>query len=128
MIFVDTNFFLRFLLADIKDQHSEAKSLFMDAAHGKKKLLTSTVVIFELYWVLASFYKKNKGELSRVLKQILSMYFVDIEERDILQKSVDMFQDSTLDLEDSYNISYAKSHNVKDFKTFDRKLLKTFTQ
>ena len=52
MIFIDTNYFLRFLLADISSQHNQAKTIFKQAASGKISLFTSAVVIFEIYWVL----------------------------------------------------------------------------
>ncbi|EKD87523.1 MAG: PilT protein [uncultured bacterium] len=128
MIFVDTNYFLRFLLADIIDQHKKAKALFLSAAEGKKKIFTSTIVIFELYWVLTSFYEKNKKNVAQVLKQILNMHFVSIEERDILNMAVDVYQKSALDLEDAYNMVYAKTHEAKMFETFDRKLQKIFVK
>jgi len=38
MTFVDTNYFLRFLLADVESQHQTAKELFRNAALGKVKL------------------------------------------------------------------------------------------
>ncbi len=126
MIFVDTNIFLRFLLADVTDQHAEAKTLFLDAATGKKHVVTSTMVLFELYWVLSSFYGKNKKEISHVLTKILSMHFIDIENREIVEKAVIIYKDTPFDLEDAYNISFAKIHGIKDFKTFDKKLRKKF--
>jgi len=122
MIFVDTNYFLRFLLSDIVSQHNEAKTLFFDAAEGKTSVFTSTIVIFELYWVLTSFYGKNKKEVASILENVLAMHFVRIEEREILKNAVTFYGISTFDLEDAYNISYAKAKGMKEFKTFDKKL------
>jgi len=68
MIFVDTNYFLRFLLKDIGKQHQKAKKLFEKAASGEIKLFTSMIVFFEIYWVLFSFYKRRR--LKFLLKAI----------------------------------------------------------
>ena len=62
MIFIDTNYLLRFLLKDIDSQYLEAKKLLLQAARGEKKVITSTIVFFELFWVLKSYYKKDKTE------------------------------------------------------------------
>ena len=51
MIFVDTNYFLRFLLKDNKLQHRKAKQLMLDSAQGKLKLFTS---------IIADIIKRNK--------------------------------------------------------------------
>lgn len=127
MIFVDTNFFLRFLLEDIEDQHQEAKQLFLQGARGRASLITSTIVCFEIYWVLSSFYKRRKSQLIALLTKILAMTFITLEERAILTESLNLFKKTNLNLEDCYNLSYAKSQKAESFKTFDTKLTKIFS-
>ena len=117
MTFVDTNYFLRFLLQDIEDQHREAKNLFLLAVESGEKLLSSTVVFFEVFWVLRSTYGKDK--------QILKLN-VEFSEHRILVESVKIFKKVNLSLEDCYNLVFARSRQVKSFKTFDKNLLKIF--
>ena len=127
MIFVDTNYFLRFLLADNKEQFQEVKTLFSQAAEGRAKLFTSIVVYFEIYWVLSSFYKQDKSETAKTLQQLLEMDFISLEEHEILENALGIFTGSNLSLEDCYNLAFAKSRKAKAFKTFDRKLAKYFS-
>lgn len=127
MIFVDTNYFLRFLLKDIEKQHLEAKQLFLDGALGKVKLVSSIIVFFEIGWVLRSIYKKDKSSLSEVLAKILELS-VKFEDHLLLIKSLEYFKKTNLSLEDCFNIAYARSRKVKVFKTFDEKLLKEFSK
>ncbi|HEY4694723.1 MAG TPA: PIN domain-containing protein [Candidatus Nanoarchaeia archaeon] len=127
MIFVDTNFFLRFLLADNKGQFQEVKSLFSQAAEGRVKLFTSIIVYFEIYWVLSSFYKQNKPDTASTLEQILEMEFIFLEEHEILKTALKMFAGSNLSLEDCYNLAFAKSKKARSFKTFDKRLAKYFS-
>jgi predicted nucleic acid-binding protein len=130
MIFIDTNYFLRFLLNDITEQHIKAKDLFIAGSEGKVELITSTIVFFEIYWVLSSYYEKNKYEITEALQKILSLNFIDLKERQLLINSLTLFQKMNLELEDCYNFYYAKSRGVKSglFKTFDRKLEKEFNK
>lgn len=122
MIFVDTNYFLRFLLKDIPEQYEKALQLFEEGATGRVKLFTSVVVFFELYWVFTSYYRKEKSEVAEILARLLQMKFVQFEQEKTLIKTQHLYAQLNIDLEDAYNLVYAKEQKAKNFKTFDRKL------
>jgi len=126
VVFIDTNYFLRFILNDNSDQHKISKLLFMAGAEGKKYLFTSPLVIFEVYWVLSSFYGFPKEKVVETLKKILAMSFLNITEKEILKKGLGIYAESNLDFEDSYNLTYARANRAKIFATFDKKLQKHF--
>lgn len=128
MIFVDTNYFLRYLLADDKEQYQRANQLFLDGSRGKLELVSSTIVFFEVYWVLKSYYSAPKDKIIKTLNDILQMQFISLSERAILGETVKLFDKTTLSLEDCYNLSFAKTHKIKEFKTFDEKLLKQWNK
>lgn len=125
-IFVDTNFFLRFLLKDIHNQHQKTKELFLEGAKGKLQLFTSLIVIFELYWLLTSFYRKNKQKIAKILQELLKLKFIELKERETLTEVIQIFSTTNLDLEDSYNLTYALSESAISIATFDKKLEKAF--
>lgn len=125
MIFVDTNYFLRFLLKDIETQYTEAKDLFLMAGKGDVKLISSTVVFFEVFWVLRSTYGKDKQALVATLDKLLQLN-IEFNEQQLLVNSVNLFEKINLSLEDCYNLVFARERGVKSFKTFDLKLAKTF--
>jgi predicted nucleic-acid-binding protein len=122
MIFVDTNYFLSFLLSRENQQHDEAVRLFSKAADGKVKLATSIVVIFEIYWVLKSFYRSNREEIKRILTNILGMGFIEIQERKVVELAVANYTTFSFDLEDAYNVYWAQEMGLRGFKTFDKSL------
>lgn len=122
MIFVDTNYFLRFLLKDNKEQFDGVKSLFEKGSRGEITLFTSIIVFFEIYWVLSSFYGKDKSEIIRILAQLLSLAFIRYENATLLENAVIIYRESQLDLEDSYNIAFYRENSGKEFRTFDGKL------
>ena len=126
MTFVDTNYFLRFLLKDNNLQHRNAKQLFLSAARGEIEVATSLIVFFEVYWVLKSYYEKKKDELNTTLNKILSLTFIKLAEREKLTKSLKLFASTTLSLEDCYNLILAKELAVENFASFDEKLKKHF--
>lgn len=126
MTFVDTNYFLRFLIGDQETQHMTVRSLFDDAIHDKVKLFTSVLVFFEVTWVLSSFYGKKKTELIGILDDLLSLEFIRIQERHLLEESLRMFRQKNIELADAYNLSYARSHGAKHFATFDKKLFRSW--
>lgn len=126
MIFVDTNYFARFLLKDVPGQYLQAEKLFKDGAQGKIKLITSVVVLFEIYWLFKSFYRKTKSEIIKILQNVLNMNFIRFERHQEFKKALELFTTTRLELEDCYYIIFAKSEGVKDFKTFDKKLAREF--
>lgn len=124
MIFVDTNYFLRFLLADIDSEHQEAKQFFLKASNGAFSTFTSVIVIFEVYWVILGQFKKDKQKVIKILNKLLNLQFIEIENHDLIVKSVDIYQKSNLGLVDCYNLVYSRNKKADDFMTFDKDLLK----
>jgi predicted nucleic-acid-binding protein len=111
--FIDTNYFLRLLLKDNLSQFKKVYQLFQLGMEGKIKIYTSVMVVFEIYWVLSSFYKRNKKNIVSVLKKILAMRFIDFENIEILEKALDLYSRTNLDFEDCYNIFYFKNRNCR---------------
>ena len=126
MEFVDTNYFLRYLLRDNENQYQIARNLFEDAILGKTPLFTSTVVFFEIYWVLSTFYKKNKEEFLSILSDVLKMNYIKMDERELLLEVLEINKNQNLSLEDCYNLVYSRENQASSFVTFDKKLLKFF--
>ena len=70
MIFVDTNYFLRFLLEGKTEQQKIAVDLFKKASQGQIKLFTSTIDIFEIYQVYHhSFIARKRSMYGEWVKQ-----------------------------------------------------------
>lgn len=125
MTFVDTNYFLRFLLKDNLKQYSRAKQLFSQAAKGEVDLISSVLVFFEISWVLSSVYSQDKAELTAILLRIMSLS-VTFENKDLVLKALELFEKSNLSLVDCYNLVFARKYQTKEFKTFDTQLSKKF--
>lgn len=127
MIFVDTNYFLRFLLKDNQIQHKTAKNLFRPVLNDKTRLITSIVVMFEINWVLNSYYEFNKTDVLSAFRKVLKLNF-KLEEKNLLTKALDLYNQTNLSLEDCYNLIFVQKSKIAEFKTFDKKLLKQFVK
>jgi len=126
MIFVDTNYFLRFLLKDIEGQYQQTKDLFLRGAEGEVRLFTSLIVIFEIYWVLTSFYKKKKEKVIKILEKVFGLEFIGIENKELLRGALKIYQEAGLELEDCYNLALIRKMGIEKLRTFDKKLSRQF--
>ena len=129
--FVDTNYLLRWLVKEDENQFKVVERLFNNAAHGKTSLISSTLVFFEMKWVLSSVDKLNKTELITYLEGILNLP-IEFENKELLSDALILFGDRNIDLEDCYNILssllYGQKQKIPDiqFASFDKKLMKVF--
>lgn len=125
MTFVDTNYFIRFLIKDHLDHFKIAKQLLQQAGKEPLGLISSVIVFFEIHWVLKSYYQKDKGVLVKNLLELLKLPVL-FDDHHLLFESVQLYRSSNLTLEDCYNLNFAKESKVKSFRTFDQKLAKLF--
>ncbi len=126
-IFVDTNVFLRLILGDVAPQTEKAKKIFNEAIASKVKLYTSIVVVFEIYWVLKSLYDYFGNDLRQKLIEVMQLT-VEFENYELLVEAISQMDKYNFDLEDSYNLKYAKNKEIDEFETFDQKLSKKFSK
>ena len=64
--------------------------------------------------------------MTATLSDILLLKFIKFEKEEILQEAIELFKKSSIDLEDSYNLVFAREKGIDKIATFDRKLLKIF--
>lgn len=122
MTFIDTNFFVRFLENDHPVYSKITKDLFTKAPESTENYCSSTVVLFEIYWLQKKFYQKNLLEVQQSLSGLFSLSFIVWENEEVLKQAVQSMHKFDFDLEDSYNFYYAKSKKTTHFATFDKKL------
>ena len=126
MIFVDTNYFLRFFLNDNQGQHLDASNLFEKASLGKVYLYTDLIVFFEIYWVLKKYYKVENIFVKQTLINICNMNFIELSEKQTLRDALHNFDKFNYDLEDAYHFYNCKAQKIDKIATFDKKLSNKF--
>ena len=86
----DTNFILRYLLADNKEDYKKTKIIFEQARIGKYQIEIIQSVFAEVIFVLSSFYEVPKIEIVRILKSLLSYKGVKVDS-DIYSAALDIY-------------------------------------
>lgn len=115
---VDTNFILRYLLADNKDLFEETKKIFNKAAKKKIKIEIVPEVIFELNYVLKGVYKVKKEKVVEILLNLVKTPYLLIETRFLLVEVLKTYQKINIDLFDIYLYFFGKDKN-KEILSFD---------
>lgn len=116
---VDTNFILRYLLADNKEQFKKAKIIFDKAKEGNTRIILEQSVFVEVIFVLFSFYKVPKDKIIDTMNSFISYKGIDTE-KELLQNALEIYQNSNMHIVDS--IVAAKCLYNTSLLTFDKKL------
>ena len=98
---VDANVLLRFLTGEPKPMAEQAARLMRRAEQGEVLLVLSPLVIAEMVWVLKSFYRHSFDEISRVVIPLLSADGVEVEDRELLIRAIELARDKNVDFLDA---------------------------
>lgn len=99
-VFIDTNVWLRFLVADQKEKYQACKRLIALNEEGKLRVYTSTVVLLEVIYTLTSFYRISKKEMVKDIKTILSSRNLTLVEKTDFRKALSCFSKHNIKLAD----------------------------
>ena len=119
---IDTNILTRFFIGDNPEQHKKAEKIFREAELGKRKLRLTVLVTAEVVFVLESFYKRQRQEITEFLEVFISQRWLTVENRKILQNVWPWYLQG-FHLVDSFLLAWGKANNEK-ILTFDKKLKK----
>lgn len=119
--FVDTNLFLRYLTNDVPAQADLVESLLQRAATGEIILVTTTLVIAEIAWTLASFYKLSREQIRDRILAILNTPGLEVAESDLLIEAATNYAAKNVDFIDAYNAAWIAQQRIGAAYTFDRK-------
>lgn len=119
-IFVDTNIFLRFLTADEPEKYKRCRELFEKAVHGEISLITSDMVVAELIWTLASFYRVPKEEIIEKISIIVNTPNISIPNKRLIMDTLVLFSQKSIDYIDAYNAVLAKYYNCEQIFSYDK--------
>lgn len=120
--FIDANIFIRFLSGDDLDKFHRTKLLFQKAESRKITLITTSLVIAEVYYVLGSkkLYNFPKSEIANVLTPFILLPNLKIEDKATVIKAVSIATLYNVDFEDAYNIAYMGENGLKDIYSYDK--------
>lgn len=117
---VDTNVLLRLLVDDDEAQATAARALLRSHA----PLFVSHVVLAELGWVLASSYGFRRDKLAGLVRMLLDVDGIVLQQPEIVQTALVGFESSRADFSDCLIAAIAQSAGAAPVATFDEALAK----
>lgn len=117
----DTNVVLRYLLADVLEQFTEAEAFFEKVRTGSKRALLLESVVVECVYVLIKYYQVPKERVVATLTELLQYKGVINPDKDALIAGLRLYGDNALDVVDCLLLARAR-HLGQEIFTFDKKL------
>jgi len=116
--FVDTNVLVRHLTKDSAHQAGRATALLSTA----ERLHLPDVVFAETVYVLQSVYRAPRELVAQAMRGTLGFPSIDVENRALLVRAVDVYEQHRLDFADAYLVALAEASDVGLIASFDRSL------
>jgi predicted nucleic-acid-binding protein len=127
-IVVDTNAWLRFFLNDIPEQKNSVVTLLRQAKESEIILLVPQIVIFELHFILDTYYHHSKSEIISVLKPLVSSEYIELESKEAFVATFSFYSSaSSLSFVDCFLLAKSQLENAELF-TFNKQLKKASVQ
>ena len=117
---LDTNVLARFFIDDSDDPQAALQRPAAIAALSQPALVTVTVIL-EMEWVMRGFYALPRADILRILRGLLGIGHVTVEDRGAVLDALDLFAGG-MDLADALHLTRSKGATA--FVTFDRGLAK----
>lgn len=99
-VFLDTNIWLRLLLADEEATYQKCRQLFDKIEAGQIKPYTSTIVLLEISFVLSKIYKITKTQVINDLETILTTRNLTLIEKTDFKKALNFYKKYQIKLAD----------------------------
>ena len=120
MIGLDTNVLARYYVDDAGDAPAQRQRVAARRLiESGRPLMVSKTVVLELEWVMRGYYGFSQPEVATVLRHLLGMRHVTIEDRDVVEQALSNC-DAGIDFADAlHHASYRACESVATFD--DRK-------
>ncbi len=122
-IFIDTNVFLRFLIADQTTPllSKKAQSIFQKIVNQKITVQTNILVVAEIVYVLEKVYELERSEIIEKIIPLLSLEKLEIPDKKQVLQSLSIYLQKNIDFEDAYCYVNMLENGITKIFTFDRK-------
>jgi len=117
---IDTNFILRYLIADNKEQFKQAKKLFDQARNGKIHIKLEQIIFIETIFVLSSFYEVPKEKIIETMHNLLLYKGLEAD-KGLLSAALEIYKQHNIHIVDSIIAAKSKVENI-ELLSFDKKL------
>ncbi len=119
---IDTNLIVRYLISDNDNLYLQVKEIFDLIKIGKIKAYFEQTVLTETVFILDKVYQVPRDKICITLSELLNYKGIYNEEKLMLRKALQIYQETKLHIVDCIIISKVKLQKL-DIKSFDKELL-----
>ncbi|MEW6382305.1 MAG: PIN domain-containing protein [bacterium] len=120
MRFIDTNLFLRYFTRDDEDKAQKVLNLLKRVEKNGEKIITSSLVIFEVIFTLESFYKIPREEIKELMTPILGLRGLKLSDKEIYRQALDIYTQKKVSFADAFNAAFAMRKGIKEIYSYDK--------
>jgi len=125
MIGLDTNVLVRYIVRDDEVQSEAATRLIESRCTPESPGFVSSIVLCELTWVLTRGYGYRRDMVGRVIRRMLSVQELRVENAELAWRAVRLFEQGKADFAD-YLIGVSNRESKADVTyTFDRRAIES---
>jgi predicted nucleic-acid-binding protein len=124
MIGIDTNVLVRYIAQDDVAQSRRAVSLIEKECSTDKPGYVGLVVLVEVVWVSESVYRAAKEEVTEIVRRILSIKQLAVQDAETAWKALRLFQSNNVDFADCLVACSAVAAGCGAVMTFDKQAAK----
>ncbi|MDM0110362.1 type II toxin-antitoxin system VapC family toxin [Variovorax sp. J22R24] len=120
MAALHTNVLVRLIVRDDPRQNAAAMLAIANVVGTGEAAFVPTTVVLELEWVLRSRYRLSRGEIEKVIVDLLSSSDVQFSDERAIEEAVSWFRDWNADFADCLHAALAVAAGREPLLTFDR--------
>ena len=123
---LDTNVLVRFLTCDKSNKYRSLYLFFESLEYGKMRVELKLIVLFQVCFVLKSFYKVPKTDIVTGIMNLFEYKGIIIKDKKNMRRMMEIWRDNTLDIVDCYliaclegdtqNLLYSYDHDFDKFE------------
>ena len=120
MALLDTNVLIRFFTSDNTQKSRGVYALFESLEHGDLRVELKLIVLFQVVFVLKSFYSVPREDIATGMLGILKYKGIIVKEKRIVRRTMELWHDSKLDIVDCYLIACLEGDRQNILYSYDR--------
>jgi len=100
-VLLDANIIVRFFEGESAVHYEKSASIIRDISVGKVKALLLDMIVAEIIYVTRRVYMREKSEIVQVLKEIISMPYLYVNNQLLLFQALDIYASANIDFADA---------------------------
>ena len=116
---LDTNVIIRFLTSDTGPKYRNLYSFFKSLEQGKMRIELKLIILFQVLFVLKSYYKVPKEEIADGLLNLLKYKGILITEKKNIRRTLELWRKNNLEIVDCYLIAHLEGDTQNLLYSYD---------